>query len=217
MNYISISEFAKKWSLPERTVRNYCAQGKIKGAFIAGKTWDIPFDALLPEKWRTKEFSKNNLLNHLKEQKDMKLKGGIYHKTQIDLTYNSNRIEGSRLTIDQTRNIFETNTIAASNENINVDDIVETINHFRCFDFIIEKTNAKLTESFTKQIHFLIKSGTSDSNKKWFNIGEYKKWPNEVGAMTTCPPSDVKNEIKKLLSEYNSLKKIIVWHPWLSL
>ena len=130
MNYISVSEFAKKWKIPERTIRNYCAQGKIKGAFITGKTWNIPSDALLPEKRRTKEFGKNKLLNHLKEQKDMKLKGGIYHKTQIDLTYNSNRIEGSRLTIDQTRNIFETNTIGASSENINVDDIIETTNHF---------------------------------------------------------------------------------------
>lgn len=206
MNYISVSEFAKKWKIPERTIRNYCAQGKIKGAFITGKTWNIPSDALLPEKRRTKEFGKNKLLNHLKEQKDMKLKGGIYHKTQIDLTYNSNRIEGSRLTIDQTRNIFETNTIGASSENINVDDIIETTNHFRCFDFIIEKANAKLTESFIKEIHFLIKSGTSDSNKKWFNIGGYKKLPNEVGGMETCPPREVKNEINKLLSDYNSLQ-----------
>src|SRR5690606_748926 len=121
----------------------------------------------------------NPLLDHLKEQKDMKLKGGIYHRTQIDLTYNSNRIEGSKLTHDQTRYIFETNTVGASNETINVDDIIETMNHFRCIDFIIDKATAKLSESLIKELHFLLKSGTSDSRKDWFNVGEYKKLPNE--------------------------------------
>src|ERR1700754_4785490 len=111
MKYISVAEFARRWNIPERTARNYCAASKIKGAFLTGKTWNIPEDAVLPQKAREKKFSNNPLLNHLKEQKDMKLKGGIYHRTQIDLTYNSNRIEGSRLTQDQTRFIFETNTI----------------------------------------------------------------------------------------------------------
>ncbi|SDM31443.1 hypothetical protein [Pedobacter antarcticus] len=96
MNYISVSEFAKKRNIPERTVRNYCATGRIKGAFLTGKTWNIPDDAILPEKANKKKFSDNQLLNHLNEQKEMKLKGGIYHRTQIDLTYNSNRIEGSK-------------------------------------------------------------------------------------------------------------------------
>lgn len=206
MVYISVSEFSKKWGIPERTVRNYCATGKIKGAFLTGKTWSIPTDATLPEKGTKKRFSNNTLLNHLKEQKDMKLKGGIYHRTQIDLTYNSNRIEGSRLTHDQTRYIFETNTIGASKESVNVDDIIETNNHFRCIDLIIEKANAKLTESFVKELHLLLKSGTSDSGKDWFNVGEYKKLPNEVGGNETCPPKEVSKKMKELLSDYNGIE-----------
>ncbi|MFP3835633.1 Fic family protein [Chryseobacterium sp. SIMBA_028] len=207
MNYISVNEFAKKWNIPERTIRNYCATGKIKGAFLTGKTWNIPEDSTLPEKGNKKKYSNNILLNHLKEQKEMKLKGGIYHRTQIDLTYNSNKIEGSRLTHDQTRYIFETNTIAASKESVNVDDIIETTNHFRCIDLIIDKAKNKLTESFIKELHFLLKSGTSDSRKDWFNVGEYKKLPNEVGGNETCPPKEVSSKMKVLLSDYHSIEK----------
>ena len=207
MNYISVSEFAKKWSIPERTIRNYCAIGRIKGAFLTGKTWNIPEDALISEKGRKKKISDNILLNHLKEQKQMKLKGGIYHRTQIDLTYNSNRIEGSKLTHDQTRYIFETNTIGASTESVNVDDIIETTNHFRCIDFIIDKGKTKLTESLIKELHYLLKSGTSDSRKDWFNVGEYKKLPNEVGGNETCPPKEVSIKMKELLSHYHDIEK----------
>lgn len=207
MNYISVSKFSKKWNIPERTVRNYCAIGKIKGAFLTGKTWNIPEDSLLPEKGKKKKFSNNVLLNHLKEQKEMKLKGGIYHRTQIDLTYNSNRIEGSRLTHDQTRYIFETNTIGVSKESVNVDDIIETTNHFRCIDLIIDKAKSKLTESFIKVLHFLLKSGTSDSRKDWFNVGEYKQLPNEVGGNETCPPKEVTSKMKDLLSDYHNIEK----------
>lgn len=206
MAYISVSEFAKKRNLPERTVRHYCATGKIDGAFLTGKTWNIPEDATLSEKGTQKKFSNNILLNHLKEQKDMRLKGGIYHRTQIDLTYNSNRIEGSKLTHDQTRYIFETNTIGASKENVNVDDIIETTNHFHCIDLIIDKAKGKLTESFIKELHLLLKSGTSDSRKDWFNIGDYKKLPNEVGGNETCPPKEVSLKMKQLLSNYNSIE-----------
>ncbi|MGU9937312.1 MULTISPECIES: Fic family protein [Weeksellaceae] len=207
MNYISVSEFAKKWNVPERTVRNYCATGRIKGAFLTGKTWNIPDDAILPEKANKKKFSDNPLLNHLKEQKEMKLKGGIYHRTQIDLTYNSNRIEGSKLTHDQTRYIFETNTIGASKESVNVDDIIETTNHFICIDLIIDKAKSKLSEAFIKELHYLLKSGTSDSRKDWFNVGEYKKLPNEVGGNETCPPKEVTAKMKDLLSGYHSIEK----------
>lgn len=206
MKYISVSEFAKKLNIPERTARNYCATNKIKGAFLTGKTWNIPDDALLPEKSKQKKFSNNVLLNHLKEQKDMKLKGGIYHRTQIDLTYNSNRIEGSQLTHDQTRYIFETNTIGALKESINVDDIIETSNHFRCIDLIIEKAKSKLTESLIKELHFLLKSGTSDSRKDWFNVGAYKKMPNEVGGLETCKPQEVEMQMKKLLLDYHNIE-----------
>lgn len=207
MNYISVSIFAKKWNIPERTVRNYCATGRIKGAFLTGKTWNIPENAALPEKDNKKKFSNNPLLNHLKEQKDMKLRGGIYHRTQIDLTYHSNRIEGSKLTHDQTRYIFETNTIGTSSESVNVDDIIEATNHFRCIDFIIDKAKAKLTESLIKELHFVLKSGTSDSRKDWFNVGEYKKLPNEVGSNETCPPKEVATKMKELLSSYHNIEK----------
>jgi Fic/DOC family len=203
MNYTSVRDFAKKWNVPDRTVRNYCAKGKIKGSFLTGKTWNIPEDAGLPEKGTPKKFSNNVLLNQLKEQKDMKLKGGIYHCTQIDLTYNSNRIEGSKLTQEQTRFIFETNAIGISDESINIDDIIETNNHFRCIDLIIEKANSKLTASFIKELHFLLKSGTSDSRKDWFKVGDYKKFPNEVGGNATCPPKDVAEKMKELLLNYH--------------
>lgn len=217
MKYISVSQLAKRWNLSERTIRNYCALGKINGAFLTGKTWNIPEDATIPEKGNKKKFSDNTLLNYLKEQKDMKLKGGVYHRTQIDLTYNSNRIEGSKLTQEQTRFIFETNTIGASKETLNVDDIIETSNHFRCIDLIIEKAKTKLSESHIKTLHFLLKSGTSDSSKDWFNVGEYKKFPNEVGGNETCPPKEVSLKMKELLSVYNSienktLEEIINFH-----
>lgn len=207
MKFISVGEFAEKWDRPDRTVRNYCAKGKLNGAFLTGKTWNIPEDAILPEKENKKKFSDNILLNYLKEQKDMKLKGGIYHRTQIDLTYNSNRIEGSKLTHDQTRYIFETNTIGVSKESVNVDDIIETSNHFRCIDLIIEKAKSKLTESIIKELHFLLKSGTSDSGKDWFKVGEYKKLPNEVGGNETSHPKEVAIKMRKLLADYHKIEK----------
>lgn len=137
----------------------------------------------------------------------MKLKGSIYHRTQIDLTYNSNHIEGSRLTHDQTRYIYETNTIGITDEAINVDDIVETINHFRCIDYIIDHAEDKLSESLIKQLHLILKSGTSDSNKEWFMVGDYKRLPNEVGGVDTCPPKEVHQRMQTLLSEYNAIKR----------
>ncbi|MBV6880488.1 Fic family protein [Epilithonimonas ginsengisoli] len=217
MKYISVAEFSKKWNIPERTVRNYCAHGRINGSFLTGKTYNIPEDALPPSKESKKKFSKNPLLNKLKEEKEMKLKGGIYHRTQIDLTYNSNRIEGSRLTLDQTRYIFETNTVGVSKESINVDDIIETTNHFRAIDLIIDKAKSKLTESLIKELHFLLKSGTSDSAKDWFNVGEYKKLPNEVGGNETTAPGKVATRMKEILSEYNDIQNktiedIIAFH-----
>jgi Fic family protein len=207
MKYISVADFAKKWKIPERTVRNYCSLGKIKGVFLTGKTWNIPEDALPPKKDSGKKFSNNTLLNRLKEEMDMKLAGGIYHRTQIDLTYNSNRIEGSKLTHDQTRYIFETNTIGVSKESINVDDIIETKNHFRAIDLIIDKAKFKLTESLIKELHLLLKSGTSDSAKEWFNVGAYKKLPNEVGGNETTAPEKVAEQMKELLNNYHSIEK----------
>ena len=164
MEYISVIQFAEKYGISERTARNYCAQGKIEGAFLIGKTWNIPADAVLPKRKAAKK-KLSPLLITLREQKVSRLKGSIYHRTQIDLTYNSNHIEGSKLTHDQTRYIFETNTIGITDQTVNVDDILETVNHFRCIDFIIDHAEERLTEKFIKHLHLLLKSGTSDSRK----------------------------------------------------
>ena len=204
MRYFSVAEIAKKWDISERSVRNYCAQNRVDGAFIAGKTWKIPENAKKPVRTNKKKEQPVTLLDILKEQKINKYSGGIYHKTQIDLTYNSNHIEGSRLSHDQTRYIFETNTIGIENEIINVDDVVETANHFRCVDLIIDKAKAMLTENFIKELHLILKNGTSDSRKEWFAVGNYKKLPNEVGGMETALPEEVAGEMKKLLAAYNS-------------
>lgn len=204
MEYISVSDFARQHGLSERTVRNYCATGKIEGAFITGKTWNIPTEATLPRRGKTYA---SPLLKILREQKQMRLSGGIYHRTQIDLTYNSNHIEGSRLTHDQTRYIFETNTIGTTTESINVDDIIETSNHFRCIDFIINRAEERLTESFVKELHAMLKSGTSDSRYEWFAVGEYKRLPNEVGGKETTPHEEVHQAMQSLLKEYNTKSK----------
>lgn len=205
MDYISVRQFAEKVGVSERTARNWCSTGKIEGVFLTGKTWNVPSDAAIPSrKSRKKQVSP--LLCAMREQKDSHIKGGIYHRTQIDLTYNSNHIEGSCLTHDQTRYIFETNTIGITDKSINIDDIVETSNHFRCFDLILDSAEAKLTEPFIKELHAMLKSGTSDSRKEWFNVGEYKRLPNEVGGLKTCEPEKVHQEMKKLLAEYNAKK-----------
>ncbi len=200
-------QFAEKYGISERTARNYCANGKIDGAFLVGKTWNIPADAAMPQRGAVKKKKVSPLLAVLREQKEARLKGGIYHRTQIDLTYNSNHIEGSRLTHDQTRYIFETNTIGITDESVNVDDIVETVNHFRCIDYIIDHTEDSLTEGFIKQLHLLLKSGTSDSRKDWFAVGDYKRLPNEVGGQETCSPKEVHQQMKALLSTYNHNKR----------
>ena len=144
------------------------------------------------------------LLDILKEQKASKYSGGIYHRTQIDLTYHYNHIEGSRLSYDQTRYIFETNTIVVEKEVLNVDDIIETVNHFCCIDIIIDCAKAVLTEKFIKELHLVLKNGTSDSRKDWFAVGGYKKLPNEVGGMDTTIPEEVADKMKNLLREYNA-------------
>ena len=205
MKYISVAEAAKNWGVSERSVRGYCAGGKIGGAFLTGKTWNIPETAQKPDRINKKTGAPKTLLEVLKAEKAAKLHGGIYHKIQIDLTYNSNHIEGSRLTHDQTRYIFETNTIGVSDGAVKVDDVVETANHFKCIDMIIDSANYALSEAFIKQLHAVLKSGTSDSRLDWFAVGDYKRLPNEVGGMDTTAPENVGAEIKKLLAEYNSI------------
>ena len=208
MDYISTKEYAEAHGVAERTVRNYCTQGKIAGAQLVGKTWSVPADAPLPLRKNAKN-KISPLLKTLHEQKEYGIKGGIYHRTQIDLTYNSNHIEGSRLTKEQTRYIFETNTIGITDTAVKVDDIIETTNHFRCIDFIIEHAKEPLTESMIKQLHLLLKSGTSDASKSWFAVGEYKRLPNEVGGMETTSPQKVGLELRALLKEYRSKNTIL--------
>ena len=204
MRYLSAAEIAKKWDVSERSVRNYCANGRVPGAFLTRKMWNIPENAPKPERSNKKKEKPTTLLDILRDEKANKYFGGIYHKTQIDLTYNSNHMEGSRLTHDQTRYIFETNTIGIEKEVINVDDVIETANHFRCIDMIIDRAKLSLTEKIIKELHLILKNGTSDSRKDWFAVGNYKKLPNEVGGMETALPEEVANKMKKLLSEYNN-------------
>ena len=217
MNYLSVSQMAKKWNISERSVRNYCAEGRVTGAFLTGKTWSIPENAEKPERTNKKKTQDKTLLGILQEEKKNRYSGGIYHKTQIDLTYNSNHIEGSRLTHDQTRYIFETNTIGVENEVLNVDDVIETSNHFRCIDMIIDYAKVPLTEKLIKELQLILKTGTSDSRKDWFAVGDYKKRPNEVGGRETTLPEDVTKEMKALLTAYNlkeekTLEDIIDFH-----
>ena len=208
VKYISVEETAQKWQISERSVRNYCAHGRVEGALLDGKTWKIPTTAQKPDRKHRHSSAEETLLAFLKREKDAGLKGGIYHKIQIDLTYNSNHIEGSKLTHDQTRYIFETKTLGVTDKAVKVDDIVETVNHFRCIDLIIEGAHTKLTESFIKQLHFILKSGTTDSQKSWFKVGDYKMLENEVGGSETTKPTEVSGAIKSLLKEYNSKSKI---------
>lgn len=204
MNYFSVSEIAKKWGIAERTVRNYCAQGRIPGAFLTGKTWNVPENATRPERKNKHKENPACLLEVLRLEKKGHISGGIYHKIQIELTYNSNHMEGSKLTHDQTRYIYETNTVGMDGQILNVDDIVETANHFRCIDMVIDEANYILTEKFVKELHRLLKNGTSDSRKDWFVVGDYKKLPNEVGGKETTLPENVSIEMKQLLRDYNS-------------
>ena len=217
MHYLGVKETAEKWKISERTVRDYCTKGRVPGAILEGKTWKIPEDATKPNRKKRAGKASYDLLTRLRQEKEAGIKGGIYHKTQIELTYNSNHIEGSRLSYDRTRYIFETNTIGILDESVNVDDILETVNHFQCVDRIIAQANYKLTESMIKQLHFTLKSGTSDSRKNWFAVGEYKRLANEVGGKETTPPNQVASAMKQLLKEYNSVKNrdledIIAFH-----
>lgn len=214
---MSVRMAAEKWNVSERSVRNYCAEGKIPGAVMEGKTWKIPMQTAKPVRKQRAGKGSKNLLTRLKLEKESQLPGGIYHKVQIELTYNSNHMEGSRLTHDQTRYIFETNTIGIHDKTLNVDDIVETVNHFNCIDQIIESANYQLNESLIKQLHAILKSGTSDSRKTWFTVGDYKRFENEVGGRPTTKPADVSKEMKRLLQTYNlhkskTLQEIIAFH-----
>ncbi len=209
MNYLSVKEIAARWKVSERSVRNYCAQGRVPGAFLTGKTWNIPETAKKPER-SNKKSATRTLLSVLQDEKSGQIRGGIYHKVQIELTYNSNHIEGSRLTHDQTRYIFETDTVGVTDESIRVDDIIETLNHFRCIDEIIDGAKLRLSEKWIKRLHRLLKTGTGDAKKDWFAVGDYKKFPNEVGGMETTLPENVPAEMKRLLADYNAKETVML-------
>lgn len=212
MRLVPEEEYAANHGLTVQTVRDYCAEGKLPGAEQEGGTWRIPADAPLPD-----EAGHSPLLVALREQMESKMRGGIYHRTQIDLTYNSNHIEGSRLSKEQTRYIYETNTIGVTDEAVSVDDIIETTNHFRCIDFVIEHAEEPLTEEMIKRLHTILKTGTSDADRPWFAVGEYKRLPNEVGGKETAAPEDVPAAMRALLLEYTgkrrvSLEEILDFH-----
>ncbi len=215
--YLTSNEISKIWEISERSVRDYCSKGRVVGAFINGKTWMIPEDASKPTRQIRHTNKKYSLLEVLRMEKESQLKGGIYHKLQIELTYNSNHIEGSKLTHDETRYIYETNTIGLENNTVRIDDIMETINHFRCIDLAIDFASRKLSESFIKQLHLVLKTNTEDSKKQWFKVGEYKMLENLVGDQETVHPDKVKEEMKKLLSNYlkkdeHTFEEIVAFH-----
>lgn len=217
MKYLTSNEIAKLWNISERSVRDYCSKGRVVGAYLEGKTWMIPGNATKPAR-QIRHSNKNyGLLDVLVKEKESKIKGGIYHKLQIEMTYNSNHIEGSTLTHDETRYIYETKTICANNKAVKVDDIIETVNHFGCIDLAIDFAKRKLSESFIKQLHRILKTGTSDSKEPWFMVGDYKLMPNEVGDRATTDPKEVKQEMKKLVDEYNkksnhTFEEIVEFH-----
>ena len=215
--FISVKDAAIKWNVSERSVRNYCASKKIKGATFVNGSWMIPEDTKKPTRSNEKK-DKNFLLEKLRFEKTNRIKGGIYHKLMIDLTYNSNHMEGNELTHDETRYIFETNTIGfEKNTSRKVDDIIETINHFAAIDRVIDFANFKLSEAFIKELHGILKANTSDSRLPHFAVGDYKKIANEVGGIETTQPKLVASEMKKLLDNYNekerhSIEEIIEFH-----
>lgn len=217
MGFLSAADIAVIWGVSERSVRNYCAQGRVPGAFLTGKTWNIPSDAAKPARSNSKKTSISPLLGRLREEKEGRIKGGIYHKVQVELTYNSNHIEGSRLSLDQTRLIFETATIGVQGEPVRIDDIVETQNHFRAIDYVIDHAQDPVSEGMIKELHRILKTGTTDSAKEWFAVGEYKRLPNEVGGRKTTLPENVSKEVKGLLKTHgphskHSLDDIIDFH-----
>ena len=217
MEYITIKEASILWNVSERSVRSYCALGRVEGALLENGVWKIPAQAKKPSRANGKE-DKNHLLERLREEKKHGIKGGIYHKLQIDLTYNSNHMEGSELTHDQTRYIFETRTLAVdAGGSVNVDDIVETVNHFSMIDRVIDFANYALSEAFIKELHKILKTGTSDSRLPWFAVGNYKRRANIVGDIETTAPRLVPQEMKRLVEGYakkdrHTLEEIIEFH-----
>lgn len=206
---MTAAEAAVKWGVSVRVVQNACRSGKIPGLHICGRNWMIPSDASKPTRKPRAKGRPSSILSALKSEKKAMVKGALYHLLQVNFTYNSNHIEGSRLTHEQTKWIFETSTIGKVAAGVPVDDIVETVNHFRCVDLVIETAGAALTEKYIKMLHAQLKSGTVDSRKEWFAVGAYKKLDNVVGDIETCPAKNVKREMARLISRYAASDKTL--------
>ena len=203
MKYLNTKQISKKWNISQRSVRLYCQSGRVSDAYFDNGVWYIPENAKKPNRILRKR--KRSITNVLIDQKNNKISGSIYNKLQVDFAYNSNHIEGSKLSFEQTQYIFETKTI--SGENINLNDLLETINHFRCFDYIIDTYDKKLNESYIKHIHKLLKQDTFSSQSMEAIVGEYKKYENVIGDMKTTTPKLVSSHMKKLLDKYNKKNK----------
>ena len=206
------SEVAEMLGVKSATISKYEAgllEPNIESLKKLAELYEVSIDELLKED--DFDISKINILEVLREQKNMKLKGNLYHNTQITFAYNTNHIEGSKLTEDQTRYIYETNTLLAEKDSItDLDDVLETVNHFKLVDYMLDIADKKLTEKMIKEFHRILKEGTSDSRKDWFNVGEYKKLPNEVGTLKTKETKNVKKDMEKLLQWYESIKEITI-------
>lgn len=201
MDFVSTREYAASRGMTESAVRRLCARGDIAGARREGGVWQIP---ALATPTGHRPMVETPLLRALREQRGARMRGGIYHRTQIELTFNSNHMEGSRLSKEQTRYIFETNTVGVEGEAVRVDDIIETANHFACVDYIIDHAAAPLSERLIRHLHATLKRGTSDAAKSWFAVGAYKRLPNEVGGEATTEPAKVGAALRDLLRAYSS-------------
>ena len=211
-NKMTQTELSEVLNVKPTTISKYesgALEPNIESLKKMAELFNISIDTLVGED--VFDISKINILEILREQKNMKLKGNLYHNTQIIFAYNTNHIEGSKLTEEQTRHIYETNTVLIEKETvINVDDVLETANHFRLVDYMLDIADKDLTEEIIKEFHKIIKEGTADSRKDWFAVGEYKKLANEVGGLNTTLPKNVEKEMKKLLEWYNNLNEVTI-------
>lgn len=205
--YISVAEAAKKWGMSVRSVQIACSKGNIPGVNLLGKSWRIPSLAERPKRKPRAKGHPKTILAALLAEKRAHISGALYHRLQIDFTYDSNHIEGNRLSQDQTRWIFETKTIGKISDNVPVDDLVEMVNHFHCIDLVIESSGAALTEKYIKILHSQLKSGTGDGRNEWFSVGDYRKSDNVIGDIEICPAAKVHEEMVKLLEWYSKSNK----------
>lgn len=213
LNKMTQKEVAEILGVEPGTISKYelgMIEPNIESIVKLAEIFNMTIDELLKDEEKF-DITKVNVLDVLREQKGMRLKGNLYHNTQVIFSYNTNHIEGSKLTEDQTRYIFETNTILFEGQTVaSVDDILETVNHFKLVDYMLDVAKEKLTEEMIKEFHRILKEGTSDSRKEWFNVGEYKKLANEAGNMQTSLPKNVAKDMSKLMEWYNSLEKVTI-------